>query len=70
MVDECASFYVAATQTTATVVANAIYFLTMYPKTKQRLCTEIQENLASAKGDWDEVLSYDSLTTGNWSYLS
>ena len=41
MVDECASFYVAATQTTATVVANAIYFLTMYPKTKQRLCTEI-----------------------------
>ncbi len=70
MVDECASFYVAATQTTATLVANAIYFLTMYPATKSKLSKEIIDNLKAVNGDWDEVLSYDSLTTGNWSYLS
>lgn len=41
MIDECAVFFIAATQTTTALVTNVLFYMTMIKEYKQRLMKEI-----------------------------
>lgn len=68
MIDECAVFFIAATQTTTALVANALYYLTMNRESEAKLLSEIYDHLKGVDDiqnisaqEWQNHLSYDNL---------
>jgi len=65
IIDECATFMVAATQTTTTLIYTVIYYLTVNPSIKEKVVNEIRS--IKNHEDWTQVLTYENL--GNLTYL-
>ena len=45
MIDECATFMIAATQTTTILVYNALYFFTAFPEVRSKILEESKQHL-------------------------
>ena len=45
--DECATFFIAATQTTATLISNALYFMTQFPEVRKKVIQELKSNIGA-----------------------
>lgn len=74
-VDECMTFFIAATQTTTVAVSNTLYYLTMHPEIRAKLLQEISVQMKGSQDmaeisvdEWQQSLSYDNLQE-YWSYL-
>ncbi|CDW76273.1 cytochrome p450 [Stylonychia lemnae] len=80
--DEISTFMLAATQTTASLITNLLYYQEFIPEIKQKLMTEIAQIMSNDKNQgqlplqkmsitceqWIEKLGYDQLQE-SWQYL-
>ncbi len=73
IIDECATFFIAGTQTMSILLSNALFYITSDTLIRDKIRKEAKDNLGEQRDleSWVKAMEYDALNQEiSWQYVS